>query len=199
MTVAFDGWNAATDAGEKGALSRMVIKAVAGSFPDVQVDIYVPRRKDYPLLGGLPRMKNVRICYPEHSLLKFCPSAWRRYGLPAELRRRRPDVYHGLDGRLPSGIGTVHGLACVATLHDLSFLSDRSCTSWIQLHSRNAMCRHASLSAHRLVVFSQEVATDLVKYYFIPKERISVVRDLESPDVAEQIMASYRDAVREAL
>lgn len=175
MTIAFDGRKAACDTAESGRAARMAIMAVARRCPECRIHIYVSRKKDYPLLGELLALDNVVLCYPEHSVLRFCPFLWRRHGIAAELRHRMPDIYHGLDGELPEGVSGIPGLACAVTVSDLVFLSSPYGFSWFQRHRNNILVRRACLSSSRIFAPSQAVAADIVKYYFIPKEKITVL------------------------
>ncbi|MCM1176612.1 MAG: hypothetical protein NC115_05670 [Bacteroidales bacterium] len=60
----------------------------------------------------------------------------------------------------------------VVLVEDLSFLSDRQHFNWIQRHYRNIRHRRACRGSDIILAANEKVATDLVKYYFIPKSRI---------------------------
>ena len=58
---------------------------------------------------------------------------------------------------------------------DLSFLSDRNHRyGWFRRHFRHHRLRIALKRAEEIIAADQRVATDLSRYYFIPKSRIRI-------------------------
>ena len=65
----------------------------------------------------------------------------------------------------------------VVEVEDLSFLKDRDHPyGWFKRHSRHHRLRRALKKADRVIAADGIVAVDLVKYYFVSKEKI-VVKD----------------------
>lgn len=63
----------------------------------------------------------------------------------------------------------------VIEVNDLSFLSDRNHHyGWIRRHYRHHKLRHALKKADTIIACNQNVATDIVRYYFVAKEKITV-------------------------
>ncbi len=63
----------------------------------------------------------------------------------------------------------------IVEVHDLSFLSDRDHDyGWFRRHYRHHRLRRALKKARTIIASNPEVAKDLTRYYFIPKDRISV-------------------------
>ena len=66
----------------------------------------------------------------------------------------------------------------VVEVDDLSFLKDRNHKwGWFRRHFNHFRLKFARMRADRVYVPSCEVAVDLVRYYFFPKDKIAV--DLE--------------------
>lgn len=60
-------------------------------------------------------------------------------------------------------------------VHDLSFLSDRDHRyGWFRRHYRHHKLRRALKKADRIIAQNPKVATDLTRYYFVPKERVTM-------------------------
>ena len=58
---------------------------------------------------------------------------------------------------------------------DLSFLSDRDHRyGWLRRHYKHYRLRRALKKAKEIIAHDPKVATEITKYYFIPKDRISV-------------------------
>lgn len=63
----------------------------------------------------------------------------------------------------------------VVMVHDLSFLSDRNHRyGWIRRHYKHFRLRRALRKAKEIIAADPKVATDITRYYFIPKSRINV-------------------------
>lgn len=63
----------------------------------------------------------------------------------------------------------------VVEVYDLSFLSDRNHEyGWFRRHYRHHKLRRALKRADSIKASSPKVATDIARYYFIPKDRITV-------------------------
>ena len=65
----------------------------------------------------------------------------------------------------------------VVEVEDLSFLKDRDHPyGWFKRHSRHHRLRRALKKADLVIAADGTVAVDLVKYYFVSKEKI-VIKD----------------------
>ena len=63
----------------------------------------------------------------------------------------------------------------VIEVNDLSFLSDRNHHyGWIRRHYRHHRLRRALKKADKIFARNQNVATDIVRYYFVAKDKITV-------------------------
>ncbi len=63
----------------------------------------------------------------------------------------------------------------VVEVHDLSFLSDRNHSyGWLRRHLRHHKLRRALKRAEKIFASNRQVATDITRYYFIPKDRITL-------------------------
>ena len=61
-------------------------------------------------------------------------------------------------------------------VHDLSFLSDRNHRyGWFSRHYRHHRLRRALKKAARSIALNNEGAHDITRYYFIPKERMTIL------------------------
>lgn len=61
----------------------------------------------------------------------------------------------------------------VVEVDDLSFISDRNHRyGWLRLHYKHHRLRRALKKAGKVIAENPEVARDVVKYYFVPKDKI---------------------------
>lgn len=63
----------------------------------------------------------------------------------------------------------------VVEVNDLSFLRDRNHRyGWFKRHYRHHKLRRSLKKAEMIIARNPEVAFDIVRYYFIPKDRITL-------------------------
>ena len=61
----------------------------------------------------------------------------------------------------------------VVEVGDLSFISDRNHGyGWLRLHLKHHRLRRALKRADKVIAADQQSAKDVVKYYFVPKDKI---------------------------
>jgi glycosyltransferase involved in cell wall biosynthesis len=114
---------------------------------------------------------------PAHELLPLKAGGrgpetwWEQVTLPRLLRRRGADVVHAPDSFLPLR----RGCPGVLTVHDLGFEAIpgemRPRTRW----KYRTLLRAGARSAERVICPSRFTATDLVRRYGLPEERIRVI------------------------
>ena len=63
----------------------------------------------------------------------------------------------------------------IVEVNDLSFLSDRNHQyGWFKRHYRHHKLRRALKKAENIIAKDPKVATDIVRYYFVPKNKITI-------------------------
>lgn len=63
----------------------------------------------------------------------------------------------------------------VVEVSDLSFLRDRNHRyGWFRRHYKHHRLRRALKKAGKVIAANPDVATDIVRYYFVPKDKISI-------------------------
>lgn len=114
--------------------------------------------------------------------------AWERFGLAGSVRAHDADVYHGPHMFVPRTSAPT-----VATVHDVTFL--RLPGRYDRVH--RGYYRHlagTAKRAHRIIVPTGAVATDVVRFLRYPPERIRVVYEAPragwtGPAAAEDVAA----------
>jgi len=70
----------------------------------------------------------------------------------------------------------------IVEVYDLSFLRDRNHPySWLKRHFLHFRLKFALWKADRVYAKDTIIGVDLVRYYFVPKEKIIVNINLKSP------------------
>ena len=63
----------------------------------------------------------------------------------------------------------------VVEVNDLSFISDRDHRyGWIKRHYKHHRLRRALKKSEHVIASDPKIATDVVRYYFVPKDKITV-------------------------
>lgn len=172
MIIGYDAKRALFNSTGLGNYSRLVIEAMSTCYPKNQYFLYTPSMPDsnryVPSLATMGSLKQ-----PHSRQLSL--SWWRSGpGILKDLHRHYVQVYHGLSGELPLGIGRDE-VRSVVTIHDLIFKRypryykpiDRLIYDW--------KARHACRVADSIVAVSQFTKDEIVHYYGIDPEKIKVV------------------------
>ena len=106
----------------------------------------VPRAHIHPVS---PRLEN-----------RVARMAWEQVGLPALVRRLRPDVLHSPHYTFPA----VHGVPVVVTLHDATFFSHPGAHSALKQRFFTTAIRRAVRGADALVVPSEATRDETIRY-----------------------------------
>lgn len=190
-TIGFDAKRANANNTGLGNYSRFVIDAVAQFYPNFELLLYVPKKKDnkaYEVLLKYPQLTEKQ---PLSSAWSAMKSLWRTFGVAAQSKKDGVDIYHGLSNELPVGLAK-RGVKSIVTIHDLIFLRypefykpiDRAIYKW--------KFRYACRVADRIIAVSECTKRDIVHFFGIHPDKIEVIYQgcepiFEAP-IAQQTM-----------
>lgn len=169
MRIGFDAKRAFHNDTGLGNYSRTLLQSLARLYPEHEYLLFNPRPSSRHLLQG-DRFLEIR---PSGPLDARFPGLWRSRGMVNDLKKWRIDLYHGLSHEIPVGIGRT-GIPSVVTIHDL--IHERyprqypAIDGFIYRRKFRYACRHAD----RIIAISRQTRTDIVNFYGIAEERISV-------------------------
>ncbi len=201
MHIGFDAKRAFHNRTGLGNYSRWVLEELSRAYPDDRLSLYNPK----PGTAWSARPTEAAEHLPQ-GVWRSIPSAWRRWGLSADLARDQIEIFHGLSNELPASIKP--GIATVVSIHDLIF---ERFPQWYKPADRLAYrfkFRAAARRADRIFALSEQTKNDLVEFYSIDPKRIelhyqSCHRDFQlSDDVRsfeqlENIRAEARQSLSE--
>ena len=175
MKLAFDAKRITHNGTGLGNYSRFVVNALADGFPNNSCHLYSPDKGKDHLRALVPERENVIYHYPGSSPLgALSKDWWRTYGIVRDLKREKPDVYHGLSNELPFGLAKA-GIPSVVTIHDLIFVRHPQFYKPIDRAIYNFKFKKACLLADKVVAVSEMTKKDIIHLYGIPEEKIEVV------------------------
>jgi len=171
MNIAFDAKRAIQNYTGLGNYSRFVIESMSEFFPDNRFFLFAPKKRDNHRLDTIRSRSNISFVFPSGAG-KYIPSLWRVLGSPAEIKRNRIDVFHGLSNELPF---CTDKAKTVVTIHDLIFLRYpefyKPVDRWIYTQKFRWACRNADM----VVAVSECTKRDIISFFGISEEKIQVV------------------------
>ncbi len=99
--------------------------------------------------------------------------AWEQSLFPLALRREKADLVHGLVNVLPL-VTTVLG---IVTVHDLSFVRMPEKLPPAKRWYLTKLCRASVEKAQQVIAVSRQTADDLINFFALPANRISVIHN----------------------
>lgn len=196
MRIGFDAKKIVGNLTGIGNYGRGVLNVLTGRFPEHDYLLFTASGGEARALEGLHLSSSLSFVRPSH--VRFgCMGQewWRCRGVVGRLTTENVDVYHGLNNELPWGIDRA-GCKSVVTIHDLIFLRYPSTYSFSARCILEAKTRYACRRADRIIAISRQTRADLMTYYRVPSERISVVYQGCDETFARMLNRETVEAVR---
>lgn len=171
LNVAIDGKRFFQNASGLGRYSRTLVQGLLAEQwrREIEITLFKPRGKTRFQAPAHPRLVVAEADYhlPGH----LGNGLWRFFRLPRLLQGRRYSLFHGPSHVLPLSAGC----PMVVTMFDLIFLRfPEYFRRWDRNYYRISF-RSAARRADRIISFSKATKGDLINYFAIPEEKISVV------------------------
>ena len=99
---------------------------------------------------------------------------WRSRLVVGDLLRDGVQLYHGLSGRLPSGLKRA-GISSVVTIHDLIFLRYPEYYHWLDAKIYKHQFYRTLQQADRVIAISECTKRDILHYSDFPASKIDVI------------------------
>jgi glycosyltransferase involved in cell wall biosynthesis len=195
MRIGFDAKRAVQNFTGLGNYSRFMLDVLSNDASRPECLLYAPHRRDNEELSPVLARANVSITYPESALGKRFPSLWRTWGICRRLRSDALNVYVGLSNELPLSIRR-SGVKSLLVVHDLIFLRYPSYYPFFDRLLYAYKYRRSCLNADHIVAISEQTKRDLMQFWHIAEEKISVVYQGCNPVFSQPIAAERLDEVR---
>lgn len=192
MKIGFDAKRAFKNNTGLGNYSRMIICALADSRIDDELFLFTPGTKGR-YTSFFDGLRNVQVVTPA-GLWRLFPNMWRTFGIAAEIRRRRLDIYHGLSHELP--FGRVGETRLVVSMHDLIVWRFPKLFPLVDRMIYKVKQRYACRRADIVVAISKQTERDLVELMGVDREKIHVVYQSCDAVFRVPVTAEQRVAVR---
>ncbi len=164
MKIGFDAYFAFHYKTGVAHYSRNLINSIATFYPDAELVLFTDKRTEL----YQPSFRNLKVVELGYEIPYY-------HWLPNEtflsaVELEQLDIFHGLDHGLPG----IDPLKKVVTVHDLFFETHPELYSPPDVEYYRSVTPKACGTADEIVSISQYTTGQLVKYYGLTKERISV-------------------------
>lgn len=169
MNIGFDAKRAYHNNTGLGYYSRTMVRLLAKYYPGNQYFLFNPRHKSrYSFDDKIFTEINPSGIFP-----RMFPSAWRSSWVTSDLTKLGIDLYHGLSHEIPVGIEKIKTRS-VVTIHDL--IHERFPHQYKAIDRRiyTGKYKYACRYSDHIIAISQQTKQDLISFYKIPPEKITV-------------------------
>lgn len=170
LRLGFDAKRVFTNFTGLGNYSRTLLRNLSYYYPDFAYFLYTPaiiRNSETKLFLNSP-------LFSVHHPTQLERSFWRSYLLKRITRRHKIDLFHGLANELPPAL--VNSSCCkVVTIHDLAYQRHPEFLSFPRRLLLEQRVSYAIRHADHLVVPSRSTQVDIMDYFNVSEENISIV------------------------
>ncbi len=201
MKIGYDGKRAVQNFTGLGNYSRYLVESLASFAPSNEYWLYAPANRENGKLSAMIEEGKgcISLHFPSTSFWKKLKSLWRIWGITDDLERDNIVLFHGLSNELPLNIRKAKHVRSVITVHDLIFLRLPYCYSFIDRQIYNYKCRRSCRNADHIIAVSECTKRDVMHYYGIPAEKISVIYQGCDPIFMSCVTEEKRKEVRQRL
>lgn len=171
MRIGFDAKRAFFNNTGLGNYSRNTLQQLFEHYPEHQYYLYVPSRRTKIKFKF---HENAKLITPNTFIGKIFKSYWRSFLICQQLNQDKLDIYHGLSNELPFGI-TETKVKTIVTIHDLIFKRFPQWYKPIDVKIYDRKFKYAVQYADKIIAVSQQTANDIVEFYGVSEEKITVI------------------------
>ena len=189
MEIGFDAKRLFNNATGLGNYSRTLVRNLQAYFPEHNYHLYSPKTPDHDITRYFHQSTFRR--HKPNVLKPF----WRSHTITKDLSRDRIDIFHGLSHQLPRGIHRT-GIKTVVTIHDLIHKIFPETYTLIDRTIYDQRLKYALKHANHIVTISEHTRLDLLKYFDLNEDQVSVVYQACDPLFYEEEILSLPKTVK---
>ena len=154
-----------------GNYSRTLLSNLSSYFPDNAYFLFSPQLTKNEETQFFLNSALFNTHLPKRRIAR---SLWHKLGIKRDLAKRKIQLYHGLNQSLPKGISKT-GIKSVVTVHDLIFKHFPDQFTFARRNALDFHLKQACREADHIVAISKNTKQDLLRFYNLPEEKISVI------------------------
>lgn len=171
MVIGYDGKRAYQNKTGLGNYIRSLLPVLAEFYPGEKYVLFAPEKTNLFNAADIPQTNAV---FPSAGFYTKFPALWRRYGMVKAIKDYGIDIYHGVSNELPNGIQKA-GVKTVVTVHDIIFERFPETYNFDERYVHRWKIKYACRVADTVVAISEQTKNDLIDFYKVPAEKITVV------------------------
>lgn len=191
MKIGFDAKRAFYNTAGLGNFSRNTITALARQFPDDRCFLFHPGNNKSLFVAP----ENSTEIKPANFWWKTFRNTWRSFTIAHLAKLLELDIYHGLSHELPVGVEKT-GVKSVVTIHDLIYIRYPDYFRKIDRTIYDRKYRYACRVANRIHAISEQTKSDLIEFFAVPEDKISVIYQSINPVFFETIDEALKHRLR---
>ncbi len=192
MIIGYDGKRAYQNKTGLGNYIRSLLPVLAEYYPNEKYVLFAPEKTDLFNLNDIPQADAV---FPSGDFYKTLPAVWRRYGMVKAIKDYAVDIYHGVSNELPNGIRR-SGAKSVVTVHDIIFERFPETYNLDERYVHRWKIKYACRVADTVVAISEQTRNDLIEFYKVPAEKITVVYQSCNPIFQRLVNENEKQSVK---
>lgn len=192
MKIAFDAKRAYQNGTGLGHYSRTLISSLATFYPEHHYYLCAPKLTTRYDIAGF---SNVTSIVPSDFVSRKLKSLWRSNWVKKDLIKEGIDLYHGLSHEIPVGIQKT-GIRSVVTIHDLIFERNPEQYNKIDVRIYRQKFTYACKNADHIIAISKQTKDDIISFYKIPSEKISICYQSCNPAFAATISTEQKKRIK---
>jgi glycosyltransferase involved in cell wall biosynthesis len=192
MKIGFDAKRAFFNISGLGNYSRNVLRALYLYFPENEYVLYTPSGK-----GCLFKATEGKFIIKEPAgfIHRNFPGYWRSFSLAGQVKKDKPDIFHGLSHELPYNIHK-SGIKTAVTVHDLIFLRFPHLYRYADRKIYQRKFRYACKIADLVIAVSKQTANDIKNFFGIDESRIKVIYQGCNPVFRKELNNAEKERIR---
>lgn len=191
MNIGFDAKRAYHNQTGLGHYSRTLINSLSVDFPENDYFLFNPKPSNIFHFNK----ENIYEVLPIKLIHKSFSSLWRTKGILKELKKLNIEIYHGLSHEIPVGISKTKTKS-VVTIHDLIFEHYPSQYNKMDVAIYRAKFKYACKNASHIIAISEQTKRDVIQFYKIPENKITVCYQSCNEQFAQQISDEKKEKIR---
>ena len=174
MRIGFDAKRAFLNNTGLGNYSRDSIRVLSQYFPENNYFLFTPKRTEYEKIVTNSTTQNIIIKTPDSLISKALKDYWRSNGIIKDLIKNKIELFHGLSNELPVFLEKT-SIKKIVTIHDLIFIRYPNLFTFIDRKIYYQKFKSACEKADKIIAVSKQTKKDIINFFCIPEEKISVV------------------------
>lgn len=175
-----------------GSYSRTLLHNLAEYFPDNAYFLFTNQLLKSPETSFFLSSALYNVQTPRHRAFQ---SLWPVFGVRRELRKKKVQLYHGLNQEIPYALHK-EGVRTVATVHDLAFRRFPEQYSLKQRLLLNLKLEYICRHADHIIATSNSTKEELLYFYKVEEERVAVIYQSCHERFMQETSQKTREGVR---